>query len=381
MANRYDRLSGAFENSVHSRMQDPPARIDQGGCGRARPNLAWCSWVAIMALAAQAQTIDHSAGFASHSDLTANGSTAFAGTVARVTSSFQQAGSLFSNDKVCIKSFTTTFPFVIAPLTTPPADGMTFTMEGDSPTALGAPGLGLGYLGILNSAAVRFDYGSDNFGEGTNATGLFTTGPTLGSFAFTNVDLTGSGINLQDTHEKRTTLVYDGTALTETITDSTTNISFSHTYSPIDIPALTGGITAFVGFTGGTDTLGAVQDVETWTFQNPPPTISGVSVDKPTLWPPNHKMVEVTVSYGATDPCSSPVCTLTVSSNEPVNGTGDGNTSPDWVVVDAHHVQLRAERSGNGDGRVYTITITCRDSAGNTASSTATVTVAHDKGK
>jgi hypothetical protein len=42
---------------------------------------------------------------------------------------------------------------------------------------------------------------------------------------------------------------------------------------------------------------------------------------------------------------------------------------------------LRAERSGNGAGRVYTITITCKDSAGNTASSTAKVTVAHDQGK
>jgi hypothetical protein len=71
---------------------------------------------------------------------------------------------------------------------------------------------------------------------------------------------------------------------TSEITDLTTNTSFSHTYT-IDIPAFTGGITAFVGFTGGTGALGAVQDVESWTLHNPPPTISGVSVDKPTLWP------------------------------------------------------------------------------------------------
>ena len=64
-----------------------------------------------------------------------------------------------------------------------------------------------------------------------------------------------------------------------------------------------------------------------------------------------------------------------MSSNEAVNGSGDGNTSTDWQVVDAHHVQLRAERSGNGDGRIYTITLTCTDAAGNKTVRTATVMV------
>ena len=43
----------------------------------------------------------------------------------------------------------------------------------------------------------------------------------------------------------------------------------------------------------------------------------------------------------------------------------DGNTAPDWEIVDSHHVRLRAERSGRGNGRVYTITITCTDGSGN----------------
>lgn len=108
-----------------------------------------------------------------------------------------------------------------------------------------------------------------------------------------------------------------------------------------------------------------------------PVTISDVSVDQPVLQPPNHRLVNVAVDYQVASAC--PVtCTLSVSSNEPIDGTGDGDTSPDWIVIDAHHVKLRAERSGNGKDRVYTITITCTDDAGNSSSQTVTVTVPHD---
>ena len=64
---------------------------------------------------------------------------------------------------------------------------------------------------------------------------------------------------------------------------------------------------------------------------------------------------------------------------EPVNGTGDGDMAPDWVIVDAKHVRLRAERAGGGTGRVYTIQITCTDSANNSSSKSVAVTVPHDK--
>ncbi|MBV8519984.1 MAG: SBBP repeat-containing protein [Acidobacteria bacterium] len=95
----------------------------------------------------------------------------------------------------------------------------------------------------------------------------------------------------------------------------------------------------------------------------------------------NHKLVPVTLAYG--DPSassarltssSSPACSVSVMSNEPVNGTGDGDTSPDWIIVDPHHVQLRAERAGNGNGRVYTIKVTCPTASGQT-----TVSVPKDK--
>jgi uncharacterized repeat protein (TIGR01451 family) len=114
--------------------------------------------------------------------------------------------------------------------------------------------------------------------------------------------------------------------------------------------------------------------------ETPPPTISNISVDKPVLWPPNHKLVRVTINYTAASESGTPSCSLSVTSNEPPNGAGDGNTTPDWQVLDEHHVNLRAERSGQGKGRIYTVTITCRDSTGASASKSVEVIVPKSSG-
>jgi hypothetical protein len=104
------------------------------------------------------------------------------------------------------------------------------------------------------------------------------------------------------------------------------------------------------------------------------PVISGVSSTPDVLRPVNHKMIDITVGYQPTD-LSGVGCSLSVDSNEAGNGRGDGNTLPDWQVLGPHHVQLRAERSGGGNGRIYTITIRCTDGTGKTASATTTVSV------
>ncbi len=107
-----------------------------------------------------------------------------------------------------------------------------------------------------------------------------------------------------------------------------------------------------------------------------PLVITDASVDKTSLWPPNHKMVNVTVSFTVANNCDpATTASLSVSSNEPINGTGDGDTAPDWIVLDNHHIQLRAERAGTGNGRVYTITITVTDSKGNTTTQSLPVMV------
>jgi hypothetical protein len=86
--------------------------------------------------------------------------------------------------------------------------------------------------------------------------------------------------------------------------------------------------------------------------------------------------VNVGVDYAAGEGAS---CALSVASNEPVNGTGDGDTAPDWVVVGDHNVKLRAERAGDGKGRIYTITITCTDANGGFNTRGVSVRVPHDQ--
>ena len=110
------------------------------------------------------------------------------------------------------------------------------------------------------------------------------------------------------------------------------------------------------------------------------PVISTPSVNAPVLWPANHKMRDIKLSYTATDNCGPVTTTLSATSNEPVNGTGDGDTGPDWEIVDDHKVKLRAERSGNGTGRIYTITITATDASGNYTTQDVTVSVPHNNG-
>jgi hypothetical protein len=192
------------------------------------------------------------------------------GTSLRITDGGgNEAAAAWYNVPANIQSFTTDFTFLITAGSSPTADGMTFTMQANNASAIGPPGGGLGYgpdtttgtPGIASSVAVKFDLYS-NAGEGVNSTGLYTNGasPTTPF-----VDMTGSGIDLHAGHPIHAHMTYDGTNLVMTLTDTTTNGTFTHTW-PINIPGTVGGNVAYVGFTGGTGGLTAIQDVQTWTF-------------------------------------------------------------------------------------------------------------------
>jgi uncharacterized protein len=105
-----------------------------------------------------------------------------------------------------------------------------------------------------------------------------------------------------------------------------------------------------------------------------------VTLSKTSLWPANHKYVTVNASFVTSSDTAS-VTLVSVTSNEPDNGLGDGDTANDIVIVDNDTVQLRAERSGSGTGRIYTLTYLVTNTCGTTTTVTATVTVPHDKGK
>ena len=112
-----------------------------------------------------------------------------------------------------------------------------------------------------------------------------------------------------------------------------------------------------------------------------------ISLDPSILWPPNHKMRDISATVNVTDTCdANPTFVLTsITSNEPDNGKGDGNTTGDIagaaVGTADTEFQLRSERSGKGNGRVYTTTYTASDGSGNSADDSAEVTVPHSKKK
>jgi hypothetical protein len=87
------------------------------------------------------------------------------------------------------------------------------------------------------------------------------------------------------------------------------------------------------------------------------PAITSLSASPDTLWPANHKWVPVTITASAQD-AVDPLPSLrivSVSSSEPADGT-----EADWEITGPLSVNLRAERTGNGAGRVYTITVEAR---------------------
>jgi HYR domain len=124
-----------------------------------------------------------------------------------------------------------------------------------------------------------------------------------------------------------------------------------------------------VTFTATDDSSNSADCVATITVADTQAPTIAASVSPDRLWPPNHKLVDIAASVVVADVCNpSPTFVLTsVTSNEPDNGTGDGDTVGDIqdATLNTPDVafKLRAERSGNGSGRVYTVKYTASDGA------------------
>ena len=108
------------------------------------------------------------------------------------------------------------------------------------------------------------------------------------------------------------------------------------TFTPSDVGTFTLNVT---DPSGGSDLDEVVLIVEDTTA----PEIISVTANPSVLRPPNHKMIPGTISVVVSDICdANPTCTIIdVTSNEPVEGGGDGNTSPDWEITGDLTVDLR----------------------------------------
>ncbi len=129
----------------------------------------------------------------------------------------------------------------------------------------------------------------------------------------------------------------------------------------------------------------AIEDRETDNTPPPsndtiPPTLV-VSVSPSQLWPPNHKLVPISVTVSVSDNLDpNPVVRLvSITCDDACDPVGDVVGAA--LNTDDRSFQLRAERTGGGSGRTYTITYSAKDAAGNTTIKTVTAKVPHDQGK
>lgn len=229
------------------------------------------------ACAARAALLNLSGSNLSSTDFTLNGSAAATsnGSVQLTNGGSYEAGSMFTNQKVGISSFTASYEFQLLNGTNPSADGITFCIQNSGVNALGQDGGGLGYSQdpsyntgavIGQSVAVKFDLYS-NSGEGIDSTGLYTDGaePTTNN----SINLSGAGINLHSQDPFLVTMTYSNSLLQVNLLDLVTNIQATQSYA-VNIAQVVGGNTAYMGFTGGTGGLSADQLILNATVSNTP---------------------------------------------------------------------------------------------------------------
>jgi uncharacterized repeat protein (TIGR01451 family) len=220
----------------------------------------------------------------------------------------------------------------------------------------------------------------DTHGNTASASQTITViDPTPPTFTFVPADVTaytGPGATTCDA------VVNPGTA---TATDNCGVVTVTRSPSGNTFGVGTTTIT-WTATDGAGNTATATQNVTV--IDNTVPVIT-TNGQTPSMWPPNHKYHTFQLTQfvtGATDNCGgisiNDVVIEKVTSDEIENGNGDGNTTNDIVIAaNCKSVQLRSEREGNGNGRVYTITFKVTDTHGNVGRVTARVVVPHNPGE
>jgi hypothetical protein len=209
-----------------------------------------------------------------------------------------EARSVWWNQQVDIRSFTTTYQLLID-RNNNAADGFTFTVQNDpaGTAALGGNGGGLGYTGIQNSVAVFFDL----------YPGVSQAGQYINGVRTDTVDLSAGGIDLHAGNTYDVSLTYDGTQFRLTVTDdSNPALTATVTFTGVDLPGVVGGSRAYVGFTAGTGGSTSIQDIRKWTYAPAPLYFGGF----------DSTVNLTTQGFGSVPPLNGTILQLT-----------DGNTS------------------------------------------------------
>jgi uncharacterized repeat protein (TIGR03803 family) len=210
-------------------------------------------------------TINYANGFSPANGLQINHGATISGTELLLTNNQTFANtSAFATKRIQVGATAVSdFHFRFDGANADSADGFAFVVQANSPAAVGSYGGGLGYAGIPNSMALKFDL-HNNAGEGPNSVGLFFGGaePTVPA-----IDLTPSGINLHSGHTFAAHLTSDRYNLTLDLTDVQTSAHFSRNFAlPIDDPF--GTYSAYVGFTAGTGAKTSKTEILDWSLES-----------------------------------------------------------------------------------------------------------------
>jgi hypothetical protein len=206
------------------------------------------------------------------------GTGTLADVITMTTSNNGQATSYWFNTAQNITNFRESFTYTQASNTPGNgADGIAVVWQNAGTTALGGGGGSLGYGGIATAAALGMNIYGGNSGSGSqfnNATSINTgvaTTPTPG------------GVDITSGHAINVTLNYVQSAgtLTESMTDTVNNNTFTRVWRNVSIQGQVGSTTALVGFTAGTGGVNATQTITNFQFSPGVGSAAPVAAVKP----------------------------------------------------------------------------------------------------
>ena len=249
--------------------------------------------------AAHAQVINYPNGFVSSSgQIWLEGGASLVGSTIQLTTTgtTSAADNAWYETPVNVQAFTTTFNFtetcptdcgdgfgfMIISTSNPSFPG--YTYSGGSGAQLSwsqCGGTGNTDCAAINSILVKLDlYDAQTSSTGANLTGFYTGGTYPQAPNNPQFDMAPSGINMASGDLMRATLTYNGTVLTETVTDTVTGATYTNSYTA-NIPALVGGSTAYVGFGGSTGAATVTQSLSSWTYTVESPGQAAIPVFSP----------------------------------------------------------------------------------------------------